>query len=178
MREEAGQFVPVKRSECDTRLMSENDSQRVGVAGRGRIVKKITGFPVKEVLEGWMFFVKKIATHEKAWKTAPFCPGRRVAEVAEVDSRGRPNESPPSGLELARMLLPQSIAMTADFNSIMLSGRNMTAAFLRPVAKPRGLSKNPSFFCFSFLRDGFHKSVGTHSRPLRGGKEGSVCRVM
>ena len=125
-----------------------------------------------------MFFVKKIAIPENALKTAPFCPGRRVTEVAEIDSRGRPKEGPRSGLELARMLLPQSIAMTADFNSIMISCRYMTAAFQRPVAKPRGLSQNPSFFGFSFLRDGFHKSVGTHSRPLRGGKEGSVCRVM
>jgi hypothetical protein len=98
--------------------------------------------------------------------------------VAEIVSRGRPEKSLCAGARLARMLLPQSIAMTADFNSIMISGRYMTAAFQRPVAKPRGLSKNPSFFCFSFLRDGFHKSVGTHSRPLRGGKEGSVCRVM
>jgi hypothetical protein len=32
--------------------MSENDSQRVGIVWRGRIVKKITGFDLKEVLEG------------------------------------------------------------------------------------------------------------------------------
>jgi hypothetical protein len=98
--------------------------------------------------------------------------------VAEIVSRGRPEKSLCAGARLARMLLPQSIAMTAEFNTSMISCRCMMAALRLPVAKPRGLFDTPSFFCSSFLRDSFHKSVGTHSRPLRGGKEGSVCRVM
>ena len=174
----AGQFVPAVRSDCDTPLMSENDSQPAKRAFPLRIVKNITGFPGRAAGKGWMFFVKNIAIAEKACKTAPFCPGRRVTKVAEFLSRGRPKKSLRAGSRLARMLLPQSIAMTAEFNTTKISCRCMMAALQRPVAKPRGLFDTPSFFCSSFMRDSFHKSVGTHSRPLRGGKEGSVCRVM
>ena len=98
--------------------------------------------------------------------------------MAECVSQGRPREGLPTGSRLARMLLPQTIAMNADFFTTMTSCRCMTAELRQPVAKPRGLCTVPSFFCFCILRESFHNSVGTHSRPLRGGKEGSVCRVM
>jgi hypothetical protein len=142
------------------------------------IVKKITGFPWKVVAKGCTFFVKKIAIPENARKTASFCPGGRMIQVAGNPGHGRPERSFRTGSRLARMLLPQCNAMIADLDSTMISGRYMTAALQRPVVKPRGLSTSPSFFCLISLRDSFHKSVGTHSRPLRGGKEESVCRVM
>jgi hypothetical protein len=58
--------------------MSENHSQPDGRAIPPRIVKKITGFLLREIGKAWIFFVKKIAIAENACKTAPFCPGRRV----------------------------------------------------------------------------------------------------
>ena len=51
----------------------------------------------------------------------------------------------PARFGLARMLLPKSFAMTADFYSTMTWGRSMTAALRQPVAKPRGLFESRVF---------------------------------
>jgi hypothetical protein len=122
--------------------------------------------------------VKKFAGGEKTREPAAFFKGRRsVLAVGRTHPR-EPTTASRAGFGLARMLRPQTIAMTTDATSMMTLGRTIQAEPRQPVAKPRGLSVSPSFFCFSYLRESFHKSVGTHSRPLRGGKDGSVCRVM
>ena len=142
------------------------------------IVKKITGCLQQNGAGGRMFFVKKFASPEKACKTATSRVGLREIEVAEsVNREGRKPVSP-TGSRLARMLRPQADTMHADFSSMMVWGQTMTAPPRHPVDIPREWSDFPGFFCFVFLCENFHKSVGTHSRPLRGGKEGSVCRAM
>jgi hypothetical protein len=66
---------------------------------------------------------------------------------------------------LARMLLPPTIAMSAEFESTMTSGRYMMAALRRPVAKPRGLSTVPSFFVLVFcVKDFTNRWVPTVAR--------------
>jgi hypothetical protein len=82
------------------------------------------------------------------------------------------------GKRLARMLRPQAVTMYADSSSMMPWGRATMAPPRQLLDISRDLSESPGFFYFVFLRDGFHTSVGTHTRPLRGGKEGSVCRAM
>lgn len=130
--------------------MSENHSQTAETAFPYRIVKKITGFLFKAVGKGCTFFVKKIAISENACKTAPFSTGRRAIQVADSGSPGGPAKGSRAGFRLARMLLPQTIAMSAEFESTMTSGRYMMAALRQPVAKPRGLSRAPSFFVLVF----------------------------
>jgi hypothetical protein len=122
--------------------------------------------------------VKNIAIAENPLFSGAFFPGSGRSANDRVEEGGGPKAPSLKDWGLARMLLPQPVTMKANSFSMMLSGEVVTTPSRGPVAISRGTSLAPSFFCFGFLRDSFHKSVGTHSRPLRGGKEGSVCRAM
>ena len=125
-----------------------------------------------------MFSVKKFSKTGKPCEMKTFGsdtpPGRGTGEVD-------PECRAPALRELRRlawMLRTQTVTMFADFSSMMTQVRCMMAVPRRRVDIPRDAFPVSSFFCFVFLCESFHKLVGTHSRPLRGGKEGSVCRVM
>jgi hypothetical protein len=65
------------------------------------------------------------------------------------------------------MLRTQTIAMNADDFSTMTMTCRTTDVLLQtvaqapmatvPMAEPRGSNSNPSFVCFCFLRESFHK---------------------
>ena len=174
----AGQFVPAKGSGCDTGLRNENDSQTAEDSGHEQIREKDHGVSGSGRFQRWRFFVKKFAVPENTRESAAFCQGRRDIQAVGGMNPGGPVTVSRTGIELARMLLTQTIAMTTRALSMRMRGRAIKAVPRQPVAKPRELSHAPSFFCLGFLCESFHQSVGTHSRPLRGGKDGSVCRVM
>ena len=131
---------------------------------------------------GRVFFVKKFAIPGIVRDSGTFSSKEGADAVAgSVDGRGR-NVPFPTGYRLARMLRTQTVTMFADFTSMMTrvrcQVRCMMAVPRRRVDIPRDSFVVPSFFCFVFLCENFHSLVGTQSRPLRGGKEGSVCRAM
>lgn len=172
-----GHFVPGQGSGCDTWLRTENGSQRTEVPADRRIVKKITGMAPKDRIEKVRFFVRKFSNHRKPWILGYSDPSRDGKWSVQKGRHGNREAVPMSGSSLARMLLPAVLVMIADFFSTMTFGRNITAA-PQLVVTPRGLYTTPGFFVHDFLRESFHRSVGTQRRPHRGGKEGSVCRVM
>jgi hypothetical protein len=173
-----GQFVPEQGSGCDTGLRFENGSQTGGLSSAGILVKRITGKPLTGGKAEGSFFVKIFAKPEKAREMAISSGQGREFRVGNTGWGESLEPGSSLGFSLARMLLPDVCAMIADFFSTTTDGRYLAAAPQKPADTPRGLYVVPSFFCHCLLRESFHKSVGTQSRPLRGGKEGSVCRVM
>ena len=173
-----GQFVPEQGSGCDTWLTFENGSQVGLPPPASRPVKKITKKPLAGVTADGSFFVKIFSMSEKPGEMGIFSAKRRECRVGKFGNEENLKPRLSVGFRLARMLLPKAYAMIADFFSTTTHGRYMKAAPPKPADTPRGLYVVPSFFCHCLLRESFHKSVGTQSRPLRGGKEGSVCRVM
>jgi hypothetical protein len=141
-------------------------------------VKKITGTASVGPIEGGPLFVKKFSGPEKPSESVIPHFGELESPAAENGSRGNREPGLFPGFRLARMLLPKVFAMTSDFFSTTPDGLQMTATPDLPTVTPRGLCTVPSFFVFDFMCESFHKSVGTQRRPLRGGKDGSVCRVM
>ena len=79
---------------------------------------------------------------------------------------------------LARMLrlmlgqMRYSFCLAALDGPIFMGKPDPTAQTPRGRVYPRG------FPFFDFMCEIFHKHFGTPSRPHRGGKEGSACRVM
>lgn len=173
-----GQFVPGQGSGCDTGLRVENGSQRIGVPSNRRFVKKITWMAPVDQIGAGAFFVKKFADTKNTCESAISHLEWRESQVAAEGRKGTQDRGPFSGFRLARMLLPEAFAMIADFFSTTTIGQYTMAAPQQQAVTPRGPYTAPVFFVFDFLRESFHKSVGTQSRPLRGGKDGSVCRVM
>ena len=173
-----GQFVPGQGSGCDTWLTFENGSQGGILPLASRRVKKITEMPLAGGTADGSFFVRTFARPQKPLEMGTSGANRRNRRVGQHGNEENPKPCPRVGFRLARMLLPDANAMIADFFSTTTHGRYTKAAAPRPADTPRGLYEVPSFFSHCLLRESFHKSVGTQSRPLRGGKEGSVCRVM
>jgi len=178
MRMLGGQFVPVQGSGCDTGLKNENGSQKAADPMNHRFVKKITGNASPDRTGEGGFFVKKIANTQKPRESDISRLWKGESQPAGRERKRGQKPVPISGFRLARMLLPEALAMIADFFTTMTFGRYMMAAPQQPAVTPRGLYTTPSFFVFDFFRESLHKSVGTQRRPHRGGKEGSVCRVM
>lgn len=178
MRILGGQFVPGQGSGCDTGLRIENGSQGAEAATSRRFVKKITGTEPLDPIEEGPFFVKKFSGPENPRESVIPNFGKLEIQAAKTGRMGNREPGLFPGFGLARMLLLEVFAMISDFLSTTLGGQHMTATPEQPVVTPRGLSTVPSFFVFDFMCESFHKSVGTQRRPLRGGKDGSVCRVM
>ena len=145
---------------------------------KNRIVTKITGFPTREEEKDWVIFVKKIAESQKPLEIGAF-QSMEVADGGAGSGFGNRWKSAFARVQgLAWMLLMQTVTMFADLNSTMTRVRRMMAGLRRPTDLTRGTSSVPSFFISVICVNVFTNRWVPTSRPLRGGKEGSVCRVM
>ena len=79
---------------------------------------------------------------------------------------------------LARMLRLRTGEMMNPFYLTSFGEPMMMGLPTKTAQVPRGDVSPRGFLFIDFFREIFHTAVGTLSRPLRGGKEGSVCRAM
>ena len=135
--------------------------------------------PLTETLRaGSLGFVNFVASLFFFRVYAGFSPmNRRKGDRFLSRERGQ-KKAPPGGNRLAQILRPAPGQMTEIFRLVVLDDGMIVGQPIRSAVAPRSRARLRGFPFFEFLREFFHKQLGTSSRPLRGGKEGSACRAM
>ena len=103
---------------------------------------------------------------------------KRPLKGTETETERSLQAAPFMENRLARKLLPATNVMH-ECLCLVGSMNPEPMPWPRQLAEtPRGAQRPRGFLFFDFLREIFHRNMGTPSRPLRGGKEGSACRAM
>ena len=169
-------ICPSVGSGCDTRLRVENGSQSATDSPQEKFVTKITSSRSEVGTEDGNIFVKYFAKPQNPSNSAPFLLRDGTKGAPCLAARGTLKRAPRTDMGLARMLREMSITMFGTSSSTMPMSQASRRSAPSIDGNTSGALRASSFFCF--LCESFHKYVGTNCRPLRGGKEGSGCRVM